>query len=440
MSLFKEIVKKNKKEKLIENGDKIVIGFSGGPDSVFMTHMLLKLKEIIDFDMVLVHINHMLRGEEANGDENFSIEYGRKHGIEVFSKRVDVEAFGKSKKITLEEAGREVRYSFYKEILEKTKSNKIALAHNKDDQLETFLFRMIRGSGLNGLEGIASKRDNYIRPISEIYKKDIVEYLDENGVEYRIDKTNFENEFTRNSIRLDLIPFIEQRYNPKFKDKLYALIEEIRDVNETLNGEIDDIVKEEVLDIGKLMRFNKNLRGKIISKFLYKYNIVASRENIFQIEGLLSKGGSSSVDLKDGYILKKEYQMLKVEKSVKEERLGTSLLNIPGKVVFGEYEIEATIEVPNEKNKNCFYTNLNVDKVLIRTRKDGDRLIPCGMKGEKKLKDIFINEKVPKDKRDKIPLIVHNDEILWIAGIRGNEKYKNIKEDKCIKFIVRRAK
>ena len=440
MSLFKEILKKNKQDVLIQSGDKIVVGFSGGPDSVFMTEMLLKLKEIVDFEIILVHINHMLRGKDADGDENFSIEYGRRKGIVVYSKKVDVETFSKNNKITLEEAGREVRYAFFNEILEKTKSNKIALAHNKDDQLETFLFRMIRGSGLNGLEGIASKRENYIRPISEIYKKDILEYLDREKIEYRIDKTNFENEFTRNSIRLDLIPFIEKRYNPKFKDKLFALIEEIRDTNKTLNSEIESIFEGKELNIIKLQNFNKGVRGKIISKFFHRQGLNASRENIAQIENLLSKGGSSSIDLKNGYVLKKEYDILKIEKNSQKKEMSSSILNIPGKILFGNYEIEAMIDTPNEKSKTCFCTNLITDKVLIRTRKDGDRIIPCGMKGEKKLKDIFINEKIPKEDRGKIPLVIHNNDIVWIVGIRGNEKYKNIAGDKCIKFMVRRTK
>ena len=215
MSLVEQIVKKNKREKLIEPGDILVVGFSGGPDSVFMTEMLLKLQKIIDFDFVLVHINHLLRGKDSDGDEEFCHKYAKEHGIRIFSRKIDVKKIEKTQGVTLEEAGREARYAFYNEVLEKIGGNKIALAHNKDDQVETFMFRLIRGAGLSGLEGIVSKRDHYVRPISEIYKEDILNYLKENGVPYRIDKTNFENEFTRNSIRLDLIPFIEKRYNPK---------------------------------------------------------------------------------------------------------------------------------------------------------------------------------------------------------------------------------
>ena len=245
MTLIEQIITKNKKENLIEKGDKIVVGFSGGPDSVFMTEMLLKLKETICFDLVLVHINHLLRGDDSDGDELFCYEYAKKNNFKIFSQRIDVEGISKEKSITLEEAGREARYELYNKIMKETKSNKIALAHNKDDQIETFMFRLTRVAGLGGLEGIVSKRDRYIRPISEIYKKDILKYLEENNISYRIDKTNFENEFTRNSIRLDLIPFIEQRYNPKFKDKLYNLIEEIRELNNVVDKEVEKFSQKE---------------------------------------------------------------------------------------------------------------------------------------------------------------------------------------------------
>ena len=146
---------------------------------------------------------------------------------------------------TLEEVGREERYKFFSEIYRKVSANKIATAHNKDDQIETFLFRLIRGTSLQGLEGIKIKNNNIIRPISEIYKKDILEYLNKNEIQYKIDKTNFENEFTRNSIRLDLIPFIEERYNIKFKDKIFSLIEEIRENNQNNSLNLSDFIDSE---------------------------------------------------------------------------------------------------------------------------------------------------------------------------------------------------
>lgn len=441
MSLFERVANRNKKESLVENGDRIVVGFSGGPDSVFLVEMLLKLREKIDFDIVLVHINHLLRGEEAQRDEDFSINYGKSKGLKVFVRKINITSLGKEKGLSLEEAGREARYSFYKEVLEKSNSNKIALAHNKDDQIETFMFRLTRGTGLSGLEGIVTKRDRYIRPISEIYKSEIVNYLDENNISYCIDSTNLENEFTRNSIRIDLIPFIEKRYNPKFKDKIFSLIEEIRDINIFIEKEIEQFSYDETINIESILKFPKSIRGKILSKYLYKYGLEVNRKKISLIESILEKGGSQEISLDSQYILKKEYNILKIQKiNLIKNNIEEVTFTIPNKIKYGDYIIEAEYVERGEQNKNCFYTNLKLgDTLIVRGRKDGDKIIPTGMKGEKKLKEIFINEKIGKEKRDSIPLIVHNDNIVWIAGVRGNEKY-NSTEKRCIKLSVRRTK
>ncbi|MGL4788016.1 MAG: tRNA lysidine(34) synthetase TilS, partial [Cetobacterium sp.] len=234
--MLKKILKKIKDEKLIQEGDKIVLGFSGGPDSVFLLEALNYAKKEINFEFVLAHVNHLLRGENSDTDEKFSIECSKRLNIPIFVKRASIEEIAKENNIGLEEAGRFIRYTFFKDILKKISGNKIAIAHNLDDQIETFLFRLIRGSSLEGLEGIPN-RENIIRPINEVYKNNILEFLDENEIKYRIDETNFENDFTRNSIRLDLIPWIEKRYNNNFKDKIFNLISEIKEVNKIL--EID---------------------------------------------------------------------------------------------------------------------------------------------------------------------------------------------------------
>lgn len=441
MNLYKEILEKNRKNKLIEENDKIVVGFSGGPDSVFLVEMLVKLRENINFDMVLVHINHLLRGENSDGDEIFSIDYGKKKGLQVFSRKINITELGKDMGLTLEEAGRKARYDLFKEIFEKTGANKIALAHNKDDQLETFMFRLTRGAGLEGLEGIVAKRDIYIRPISEIYKKDIVEYLNENNISYRIDETNLENEFTRNSIRLDLIPFIEKRYNPKFKDKLYSLIEEIREVNRVLEMKFEQYMVDNKLSIKKLKQLDKYLLSKVLIQYLYSYGIEVSRKKIQLIEDILYKGGSKDISLNREFILKKDYDFLVIEKNTKKENqcIKEVELEVPGQIIFGDYVIEAVLSNEILYDKQNFYTSLKKgDKLKIRSRNDGDRMIPIGMTSEKKVKDILINEKVPKEKRDTIPLVLYNEEIVWIAGIKGNEKYKNSDYKSCVKLNIRR--
>lgn len=446
MQLYKAIQRKNLKENLIEKNDRIVVGFSGGPDSVFLTEMLLKLREEIDFEIILVHINHLLRDEASDGDEDFSLEYGRKKGLKIFSRKIDITTLGKKEGLTLEEAGRKARYDLFNEIYIQEKANKIALAHNKDDQLETFMFRLVRGAGLEGLEGIVSKRDKYIRPISEIYKKDIVNYLNMNNIQYRIDKTNFENEFTRNSIRLDLIPFIEKRYNPKFKERLYDLIEEIREVNRVLDIKLEDYLVNGKLSIKKLQELDRFLLKKILIQYLYSYDIEVSRKKISGIEEILNKGGSKEISLNKNYVLRKDYEFLNIVKveerigNIKVENLEEKILKIPGEVKFGNYIIEAIETDKIVYDKNNFYTNLEVgDTLLIRNKKDGDKIVPIGMKNYKKVKDILINEKVPKEERENIPIVIFKEDIIWIAGLKGSENYKNSVKGNCIKLNIRRS-
>ena len=184
-----------KKYNLIEDGDKIVLGVSGGPDSISMLNILNEIKneQIMKFEIYVAHINHMIR-EEAIDDEKYVQDYCNKNNIECYIKRIDVQQIADSEKIGTEEAGRNARYEFFEEVLQKTGSNKIAIAHNKNDKIETIIMHLLRGSGLLGLKGIEPIRDNkYIRPLIECERQEIEQYCEQNILDPRIDKTNFEN-------------------------------------------------------------------------------------------------------------------------------------------------------------------------------------------------------------------------------------------------------
>ena len=212
---------------LIKDGDKIVLGVSGGPDSMCMLDMMRRLKEEknINFEIYVAHINHMIR-EEAIDDEKYVQNYCLKHNIEFFVKRADVQKIANDKKMGTEEAGRKVRYDFFEEVLQKTGSNKIAIAHNKNDKIETIIMHLLRGSGLSGLKGIEPIRDNkYIRPLIECERQEIEQYCEDRNLQPRIDKTNFENEYTRNKIRNIVIPYIKKEFNPNIIQTLSRLSE-----------------------------------------------------------------------------------------------------------------------------------------------------------------------------------------------------------------------
>ena len=442
MELFREILKVNKKYNLIENNDIIVVGFSGGPDSVFLVEMLKKLQNFINFKIYLVHINHLLRGKDAVSDENFSFEYAKKNNLEIFIKRIPVKEIAKEVGKTLEEVGREERYKFFSEIYKKVGANKIATAHNKDDQVETFLFRLVRGTSLQGLEGIKIKNNNIIRPISEIYKKDILEYLNKNEIQYKIDKTNFENEFTRNSIRLDLIPFIEERYNIKFKDKIFSLIEEIRENNQNNSLNLTDYTDLENRIILEEIKFLSNFdKKKLFSLFLNQKNIEVNKNKIDEINSLIKSNGTKKIDLDKSYRVVKDYTHLYIEEKKENYTINNSVtqLKIPSEQIFDNFKISVNIvenlDIPRKKNQYLLDALYN-DIIKVRYRKEGDRIF-LDEKHSKKIKEVFINQKIPKDMRDRLPIFLYNNKIFWIYNVKKAYIPKiNKNENKLIKVLI----
>lgn len=222
-----KVIETIKKYGLIQAKDKIVLGVSGGPDSITMLDILRQIREEFDFEIVVAHINHMIR-KEAIIDEEYVKKYCEKNNIKCFVKRIDVIDIANNKKIGTEEAGRLVRYDFFDEVLKQTGSNKIAIAHNKNDKIETIIMHLLRGSGLSGLKGIEPIRGNIIRPLIECEREEIEKYCDENRLEPRIDKTNFENDYTRNKIRNIVIPYIEKELNPNIIETIDRLSEVVK--------------------------------------------------------------------------------------------------------------------------------------------------------------------------------------------------------------------
>ncbi|MBQ3437706.1 MAG: tRNA lysidine(34) synthetase TilS [Fusobacterium sp.] len=440
MDLLKKILDLNRKYNLIEENDNIIIGFSGGPDSVFLVEMLLQIKKNINFEITLVHINHMLRGNEADADEEFSHLYAQKNNLKIFSKKINITEIAKKDKKTFEEVGRIERYNFFKEICDKVGANKIATAHNKDDQIETFLFRLIRGTSLEGLEGISIKKMNLIRPISEIYKDDILKYLNKNEIQYKIDKTNFENDYTRNSIRLDLIPFIEKRYNSKFKDKLYSLIEEIRENNIQNSISLEEYINEDnKIELASLLELSSFYIRKIIGLFLNKNNILINRAKIQEIEKILHKNGMKKLDLNAEMKIVKDYKFVYLEKKYKKEF--KNLKNIKFKVFedlkFNNFLISSKIYEPKKDkiNSETIILEIPLDSELeLRYRREGDTIKLKNSEGyiTKKIKDVFINEKIPKDAREKIPLLLYRNNVIWIKGLRRGEILNLTEEERKI--------
>lgn len=276
------------KYNLIQANDKIVLGVSGGPDSLFMLDILNKLKEKLQFDIVVAHVNHMIR-EEANEEEEFVKEFCKKIVVEFYSKRIEVEKYANNNKIGLEEAGRKIRYEFFDEVASRTNSNKIAIAHNKNDKVETILMNLLRGSGVTGLQGIQPIKDNkIIRPIIEIERQDIEKYCRENKLEPKIDISNFDNTYTRNKIRNIVIPYIKEEFNPNFIETITRLSEVITEENKFLKN----ITEQRYSEI--LIEEEHNQITLDLKKFNGEENVIKNRLILYTVSQL--KGNTQGLE------------------------------------------------------------------------------------------------------------------------------------------------
>ena len=279
-----------KKYNLIETKDKIVLGVSGGPDSISMLNILNEIKNELNFEIYVAHMNHMIR-KEAEDDENYVQEYCTKNNIQFFVKRVDVVQIANTNKIGTEEAGRKVRYEFFEEVMKNVNANKIAIAHNKNDKVETIIMNLLRGSGISGLKGIEPIRDNkYIRPLIECKREEIEQYCEENQLNPRIDKTNFENDYTRNKIRNIVIPYIKKEFNPNIIETIDRLSQVATEESDFIDKQTNKIYqnllieKDENQIVLKLKEFNeqeKVIKSRII--LLVTKQLMGSTQGIEKI-------------------------------------------------------------------------------------------------------------------------------------------------------------
>ena len=457
----KRFLKFIKEKNIVKSGDKILVGLSGGPDSVCMLNLLCSIRDEEKIEIAAAHINHMLRGEEADKDEEYSKKLCESLGVRFFSKRIDINKYALETGKSSELAGREARYDFFNEIINKINFNKIATAHNANDQAETILMRIMRGTGLEGLGGIPVEREGkYIRPILFMKREEVEQYCKENNLNPHIDATNLERIYSRNKVRLDILPYMKNNFNPNIVETINRMALLLQDDNEFIEGEVNKAYKDNCFERENSIVISKNLFNihsaivtRVIRKALFainKSNYDMEMKNIEDIIELSNLGTNKRVDLpKDIYaenvygdiiIRKKEY----IKNKLSNELTLNKKDILHNEVIFDEYIIN--FDVVNNKDikqendeliKNFDYDKIN--NVIIRYRKDGDRITPLGMKGSKKLKDIFIDMKIPKEKRDEIPLIQFNDDISWIVGIKMSDKFKITKETKHIlKVSVKR--
>lgn len=458
-----KVVNYIKEKKLIKYGDRVLVALSGGPDSVCLLNILYNLKELLNITLGAVHVNHLLRGIDSNQDEEYVTRLCKKMEIPIYIKRVDINNYSNKNKISSEMAGRKVRYDFFEEMMEKYSYNKIATAHNSNDQAETIMFRLIRGSGLEGLCGIKVCRDNkIIRPILCLSRTEVEEYIKKENLEARIDKTNFEKIYTRNKIRLDILPYIRENFNEDIIKTLNRTAKLLQKDNEFLENEALKAYQKYCREydgyfvIKKEAFFNHEaLVSRILRNALIRYSNQTydfEMKHIYEIMELAKKNTGKIVSLPKNILVENIYGdiYIKYESSKKKIHSNKIKLNkfdiCNKKLEFQGFFIQFAI-IKNDKNidlkEDEFIKYFEFDKIdseiILKTREDGDKMIPLGMRGNKKLKDIFINKKIPKDLRDSIPILCFDNNIAWVVGVRTSEEYKISNNSKNIlKVIVNR--
>ncbi len=437
--MLKKVLAAINKYKMIESGDHIIVGLSGGADSCALLAALCLLKEELSLTVTAVHINHSLRGEEADGDEAFSKNLSESLGVGFISEKIDVDGYARENGLGTEEAGRIIRYEVFERIRLEKGASKIAVAHNLNDRAETVIMRIARGSGIKGLVGISPVRGNIIRPLIDCERSEIEAFCRKNDIAYRTDSTNNEDIYTRNKLRLNIMPLIIEELNKNAVSNIVKTAELAAEDNSFLEEEtekafnaciINTFEKNNVyFDVCKLKSYHKAIIKRVILKAIVivtgaKKDIYS--KNIEDVYDLLYKGTGKSLDLPYGSKAEMIYDTLKIGKNEnKENKKAYYKLDI-GKKTYIE-EIKKYVLISEKEEKNSIKgTNLCTksfscakikDSLYFRTRKEGDilRLFPDG--GRKKLKDFFIDKKIPRAERDKLLFFAAGSEVIWIPDI-----------------------
>ena len=449
--MLDKVVETIKRYKLIENGDKIVTGVSGGPDSVCLLHVLHVLAGKMNIKVFAIHINHMLRGSESDADEAFTREICSKMGINLRSLAFDINEVSRKERISLEEAGRETRYREFQRFADEIGAARIAVAHNKNDQAETILMNLFRGTGLQGLTGMDYIRGRIIRPLLSITRHEIERYCEENSLGYRIDSSNLKGDFTRNRIRLELIPEINKSFGTDLTESINRMALLLRNDNSYLETNaakaFDSCLDKFVngcasLKLKELRLLHPALAGRVLRMAVNRVKgdlKGIESKHIEDIAELINMGKTgSSIQLPEGIRAGISYSVLKIyiHKSTAKSNFEYEL-GVPGFAYIDEIKvsIEASIEslcLNVDKYERIGYNSLeqffDYDRIKkginIRNRRNGDIFAPYRSNGSKKLKEYFIDNKIPQEKRDEIPLITSDNEIVWIIGHKISDKFK----------------
>lgn len=413
----------------------VLIGLSGGADSVALTNAMLRLSKKYNFTVYAAHVNHCIRKDTAVRDEMFSKDFAEKMGIKFFSLTANVKEYAKKKNMSEELAGREVRYNFFDKLCDENDIDVIATAHHMNDNAETIIMNFMRGSGIAGLSGIPYKRGNIIRPLLDVSRRDIEKYCDDNNLDYVTDETNLEQEYTRNKIRHTLIPEIEKIFNPNIVETVTSNAAVMKIDSDYMSYETDraykKYVKNNSIDIKDFQSLHNAIQSRLIFKIIDGLcgRADISGITVSSVSALARKNKTGSrCDIARGISAWIDYGILRFGEYIE----GTDGFNYALGVGQSKHIPEMGITIKMEKadrieDDGAEYFSVEDAcnaQIVIRSRRQGDKFMPAGMGGTKKIKDFMIDEKIPKTKRNSVGILTINGDVAWVVGYRRDKRFK----------------
>jgi tRNA(Ile)-lysidine synthase len=427
---------------MIEPRDHIGVAVSGGVDSVVLLDILAGLREELHISLMVLHLNHGIRGEEAERDQRFVQALSKEYALPHFDREADVPGYMKKHPSSPQEAARELRYLFFEEAIQTHDLDKVAMGQNADDQAETVLMRFLTGGGARGLKGIPPLRGPYIRPLLDIWREELLAYAQHKGISFVQDSSNMKKTYLRNRIRHELLPTLRE-YNPNIKERLLQLAHVLNEDETYLDGLADEVAKrittegaETSIPIPQLRSLPQGLQARVLQHAFARLSAGGVLEYL-HVQGILhmiqGRGGTKGLALPKGLWATRVYDTLVLGKGEEQpEKMAEATdLSIPGRTRLAGFgkAIEATLSEgrisprPDPQEAYLDYHQLALP-LQARSFHPGDSFMPLGMKGRKKLKDFFIDLKIPRSERPKIPLVISGGDICWVAGWRIDERFK----------------
>ena len=440
------------KHRMILPGERIAVGVSGGPDSMALLYLLHDLRDDLKCNLHIAHLDHMLRGEESRTDAAYVAEHARKLNIPITLEAINVNEMTTPKE-SQESGARRIRYEFYEKVMTSVKADRMALGHNADDQAETVLMRLLRGSGAQGLSGIPPVRDNFIRPLIEVNRSEIDEYLRQMQITPRQDLSNLNTVYRRNKIRHTLIPLLEREYSPNIKQILQQTGEILRAEDELLTNLALEAMQNciqrpddrtAIVHIPNLRGYHLSLQRRILRLAIETLTGNLNSFDYDHVRDLLNLAlygtTGSVISLPREIWAEKVYDELIIRRGYQPKTSDEPFdykIKIPGKTKIPDPGLSIVTTGPEnfcgeikkyQPNRDEFRETFDYDKIRgelrIRNRRPGDRFQPLGMSETKKLKDFFIDEKIPRAMRNSIPILTDENSILWIVGYRIDDRFK----------------